>query len=123
MKALKKGFGKAASLTAKQTKKFTKSIGKELGKAGKDVGSSIASAPGTIKKDTGRALKQLDVRQSKAIKVMSQLLGKPWEEQKWYVKLVIVFTLICIFPAIPMFYVMGIMLRAINTMFFYTRKL
>ena len=87
------------------------------------LGKSIKGAPKAFVKDTGRALKSFDLRESKAIRVMSQLLGAPWNEQKWYIKLIIVFTLICIFPAIPLFYVMGIMMKTLNYLFFTTRRL
>ena len=112
--------------------KIIKSVGKKIGNTklapsiskpkpkGPGIGMTAAKAFG---KDTKRAIKQLNVKDSKALKVMSELLGAPWEKQKWYVKLIIVFTLICIFPAIPLFFVFCIMLKTLNYLFFYTRKL
>ena len=107
-------------------------IEKTVGGASEIVGSVLAPIAKKIAKtkigkaigkDTARAVKSFDLRESKAVRVMSQLLGAPWKEQKGYMKALILFVLVCIFPAIPLFYIMGIMMKTLNYLFFYTRRL
>ena len=84
-------------------------------------------------KDTGHSIKQeyddgtLDGTTGRFRRGLASLLGFKWEELEgwsgWFVKIFICFVLFCIFPAIPMFMVMGVLYKFSQLGFHYTKLL
>ena len=127
-KSIKKTMGqpKPKSLYSKLSKsaeEFRKTQESKLKESIGALGKSIKGAPKEFGQDTKRIAKSFDFRESKAVRVLSQLMGKPWNKTRWYVKMIILFMIVCIFPAIPLFYIMGIMMKTLNYLFFHTRRL
>ena len=91
------------------------------------VKQSIKNIPGTVGKDIRYAVWDSEGPIGRFKRGLASLFGFEWESLEGvsglFTKTFIFFVLFCIFPAIPMFMVMGVLYKFSQLGFYYTRLL
>tara|TARA_Y100001970_G_C13722276_1_gene597267 strand:- start:194 stop:589 length:396 start_codon:yes stop_codon:yes gene_type:complete len=118
LKLLKSLKDKSSELTSKMNT-IHSAVNKKMG----DVKDSINSS-GPTKEEMGETVSEGYKWIPKLLKIITVLFNdKEWEDQNLFVKSIVIIILICTFPAIPMFFLMGLLFKILWAIFYWTRAL
>lgn len=88
----------------------------------KNVKSVVSNKSQSKTKSKGLSVNPSFIGKSLAV-ITSLFNDKSWSEQNLFVKAVVFGILICIFPAIPLFFLMALLLKILYIIFYWTRAL